>query len=279
MNKLFFAGAAALALGACASVPPPQPYAASADTTAALTSTVPAGVTLGLGDFTSTEVVDNNPKCRLAGRINPAGTLTIPDYVRSAMTSELKAAGLYDAESAAKISGKVFQSDLVSSGNASWTVGLTLSNGETSYDTVTTSYFEPRFEAGAACATAEGAFREAVSKLVKDAVSDARFVELVPAAAVEVVEETVVETVEEVVEAAVEAAVAETAETTEAVVEAATETSTDMVEEAVEAAVEAAVAETAETAEAVVEAATETSTDMVEEAVEAAEETVEAAVE
>ncbi|MBB34181.1 MAG: hypothetical protein CME88_05085 [Hirschia sp.] len=176
---------AAIGLVACTSIPPAEPYFASVETTQTLQSTLPADTRIAIGTFTASESVENTPKCRLAGRINPAGTQTIPDYIRSAFVTELKAADLYDAEAPIVLSGQVLQSDLVSTGTASWTINLTLSNGDDSFDTMKVSEFQSRFEAGAACAASEAAYRNAVSELVKTIIAKPEFAALVSDAGAE----------------------------------------------------------------------------------------------
>jgi hypothetical protein len=175
--------AAALAmLAGCASLTAPR-YTASADNVVALRGLAPARVALGPFAGPATASL----KCRGYGYIAPPDGLSFAEYVRRALESELKLAGVYDPNAPAvtlggRLDEATFSSANGSTSNGFWDLALTLASSNGATLAARERYgFTPGYLADSACKQTAEALVPAVQDLVAKLVGDPRFRSLLAA--------------------------------------------------------------------------------------------------
>jgi hypothetical protein len=153
-------------LGACSTYTTPR-YSISADTNVALKSF--DATTVGIGNFSGPTSFESF--CRGAGPLAPVDGISYYEYIRRALETELKVAGIY-TETAPHVvlSGTITRLEFSSSRSitgGSWDIGLTLesSNGR-SFSTSEYYTFESGFIADTACKQTAEAFMPAVQDLI-----------------------------------------------------------------------------------------------------------------
>lgn len=115
-----------LALAACSHMTPR--YGMSAANIEAIHQAAGANPQkVSVGNFTSTPPGAHSITCRAAGAVATPDGEPFATYIQNAMTSELKVAGAYAAESPVRIDGKLDKVDFNSNiGNGKWIFDLTL---------------------------------------------------------------------------------------------------------------------------------------------------------
>ena len=83
---------------------------------------------LDVSNFTATTAGESSVMCRLAETVSTPKGESFEEYIKDALVSELKMAGVYDKNSDLKISGnlnKIYGSTMF--GNAYWEINVTIS--------------------------------------------------------------------------------------------------------------------------------------------------------
>ena len=167
----------ALAVSGCSTMTPAR-YSISADTNQVLRQY--KGQKAVLVSVISPQNFDAN--CRLMGPIKAADGLTIPEFVKKAFNDELKFAEIYNESDGTKITGTINHLVFSSSSgltNGWWDIGLTLQSANGKSISVSNHYaFPSGFDAITACNQTAQALGAAVQDLIKKAVSDQGFKEL-----------------------------------------------------------------------------------------------------
>jgi hypothetical protein len=151
-------------------------YLVSDANVAAMKSAGAANV--NVGPFTGPAGFDN--ACRAAGPIGLPGGVGFAEYIRSALTDELKAAGaLNDRNPAVTLSGVVEQLEF-SSTSGFWNIRLKVNSSTGRSATVAERHtFSTNFVATLACQDTAEAYRPAVQKLIGNLVRSPEFKGLV----------------------------------------------------------------------------------------------------
>jgi hypothetical protein len=179
MNRVYLIAAIALFLAGC-ETPTTQRYAISADNNLAIRALNTTGV--GVGPFTSVAPFDAS--CRAFGPMQVSDGLTHVEYIRRALTDELKVAGAFAPASPRIIlSGTVNRLEFSTTKGltgGSWTIELTLTSSNGKVLEVNEYYeFKSGFGANEACRNTAEAFSRAVQDLVGKAVGSPAFPGLV----------------------------------------------------------------------------------------------------
>ncbi|WP_410211955.1 hypothetical protein [Aquirhabdus sp.] len=165
-----------LALSGCSTMTPAR-YSVSVDNNLILKKY--AGQTTRIISMDPPANYDSN--CRLMGPIQASDGMTIPQFVQKAFNDELKFASIY-SENGNSIAGALTKIQFSSASGLTsgwWDLGLTLkaSNGKTI--SVENRYdFKSGFDAITACNQTAQALAPAVQDLIKKAISDPAFAEL-----------------------------------------------------------------------------------------------------
>ncbi len=174
--------AAALAMTGCASYNA-QPYTTLADSQIAIkqASTESGSGKVALEAVTLRAGVSPALTCRAAGPVNPAPGKTASQYIEEALKSELYQAGIYDPTAINRIRAQITALGFSSMGDSNWTMGLHLvSKSMPDGYTVDIQYpFTAGFIADFACRNVAEAFAPAVQQLVRKAVTDPQFKQLI----------------------------------------------------------------------------------------------------
>lgn len=176
--KATFIALSLVALASGCSTMTPARYAMSVDNHQALKKL--DGAKVRLVALTSVAPFDAN--CRLMGPIQAADGMTIPEFVKKAFNDELKFAGIY-SDSGVTLSGQFTKIEFSSTAgltNGWWLLGVKLqsSNG-TSLSAENRYEFKSGFDAITACNQTAQALGPAVQDLIKSAVTDPMFANLV----------------------------------------------------------------------------------------------------
>ena len=165
--KLIAALAAVSSLAACSHMTPR--YGMSANNIEAIHQA--AGSTpqkISVGAFTSTQPGIHSIVCRAAGAVASPDGEPFATYIQNAMTNELKVGGVYAADSAVRIDGKLDHIDFNSNiGSGKWIIDLTLTSG--SADPVAvheTHEFSTNWVADKACEQVAAALQPSVQDLL-----------------------------------------------------------------------------------------------------------------
>jgi hypothetical protein len=148
-------------------------YAVSIDNNQALKQYAGAAVRMSI---TTTAPFDAN--CRLAGPIQAADGVTLPQFVEKAFNDEFKFANIY-SDSGVTLHGSLTKLAFSSSEgltNGRWDLGITLAgNGGKTMSADTSYRFPSGFEAITACNHTAQALGSAVQDLIKKVVTDPQF--------------------------------------------------------------------------------------------------------
>lgn len=165
-----------LFIAGCSTMQLPR-YSISVDNVQALKKYENAKVIVS--EFTQSTKFDS--ACRLMGPIEPADGLSIPEFIRKAINDELKMAGIYSPEGT-NITGdvkKISFSSISKLTNGFWDISIELISSNGNFLSVTNKYeFKSGFDAITACNATADALSPAVQDLIKVAVTDPRFQEL-----------------------------------------------------------------------------------------------------
>lgn len=165
------------ALQACATPVTPR-YAANTDNVLAFRNLGATGIYVG----EITEPAKDDIKCRGIGRMRLQDGSTHAQFVRHALTDELKLAGSYSGPPGrVALTGALEEIDSKSGiGDGRWSMTLVLRSTNGQSMRVSNVYnFRAGFAATAACNNVAAAFVPAVQDLINKAVIDKRFVDLV----------------------------------------------------------------------------------------------------
>jgi len=175
MNRLVLLGMI-LVVSGCSTMTPAR-YSVSVDNDMILKKY--QGKTLQVASLDAPASYDAN--CRLMGPIKASDGATIPQFVQKAFNDEFKLAGVY-GESNAVLTGRMEKIAFSSSSgltNGWWDLSLTLNSNNGRSLSVENKYdFKSGFDAITACNQTAQALGPAVQDLIKKAVSDPRFKEL-----------------------------------------------------------------------------------------------------
>ena len=177
MKKFFTIAALILLVSGCSTMTPAR-YSMSIDNNLALKKF--DGSKIRLASLSAPATFDAN--CRLMGPIQASDGMTIPQFVEKAFNDELKFAGVY-SDQGVSLTGSLNRIEFSSSSgltNGYWNLGMELksSNGKSmSFDN---RYdFKSGFDAITACNQTAQALGPAVQDLIKKAVTNPQFAELV----------------------------------------------------------------------------------------------------
>src|SRR4249919_1848489 len=176
MKKMFLAAGVAVLMAGCSTMTPAR-YSVSMDNNQALKAY--QGATMQLASVTAPGKYDAN--CRLMGPIQATDNMTIPQFVQKAFNDEFKFAGVY-ADSGTTLNGtldRIAFSSTTGLTGGWWDLSITLnsSNGK-SLKAENRYAFKSGFDAITACNQTAQALAPAVQDLIKKAVSDPQFGEL-----------------------------------------------------------------------------------------------------
>lgn len=169
-----------LTLIACAgcSTMTPARYSISVDTNQILKQN--KGAKVAVVSMNAPQTFDAN--CRLMGPIQAADGMSIPEFVRKAFNDELKFAEIYNEKEGIQLTGTMDHISFSSSAgltNGWWDLGLTLRSANGKSLTVSSRYdFPSGFDAITACNQTAQALGAATQDLIKKAVSDPSFKQL-----------------------------------------------------------------------------------------------------
>lgn len=177
MKKMFLGGVVALGLlGATAcETTSSRPYTVSTQNVMAFQKSL-GDTKVQVGDFTTSEGVNENMTCRALGALEVAPGKTPVEFIEGALRDELFAAGAIDA-GGQMINGEIKELAFNSFGTGSWTIVLNLSSeaAPSGYDVSTEYTFKTSFSAISACQNVIDAFTPAVQELIGKAIDDPQF--------------------------------------------------------------------------------------------------------
>ena len=156
-----------LVLVGCASISTP-PYAVRSNTTTTLKGLGVSGV--GVGSFSEPAVFENS--CRGRGALGLPGGVSHTEYIRKALESELKAAGIFRSNKPRVVLGGVVNKLEFSSGSGmtggSWDITLTLRSSKGGQMSASEHLeFESGVKASTACQQTADAYLTAVQNLIQ----------------------------------------------------------------------------------------------------------------
>lgn len=135
---------------------------------------------LDVSNFTATNGDESSVMCRLAETISTPKGEPFSEYIKEALVSELKMAGVYDKNSNLKISGnldKIYGSTMF--GNAYWEINVTITSSNGKSITVNTKRDYPSsYLASTACNNMGTSFAPTIKQLIGDIVNHKDFSEL-----------------------------------------------------------------------------------------------------
>ena len=125
---------------------------------------------LDVSTFSATTAGESSAMCRLAETISTPKGESFEEYIKDALISELKMAGVYDKNSDLKISGnlnKIYGSTMY--GNAYWEISVTItsSNGK-SLSVNTKREYPSSYLASTACNNMGTSFSPTIKQLIGD---------------------------------------------------------------------------------------------------------------
>ena len=161
-----------------------QPYTASTDNQILIKQAAAGAGTskVALETVTLKAGVTPDLTCRAAGPVNPAPGKTAQQYIEEALKTELYQGGVYEPKASNRIKAQItalgFSSGVT---DANWTMGVHLSSNSMpdGYNADIQYPFSASFIADFACRNVADAFAPAVQQLVKKAVSDPDFKQLI----------------------------------------------------------------------------------------------------
>jgi hypothetical protein len=179
MLKKILLISATIALAACSHTAPR--YGVSSDNVEALRAAASSGAKLSTGAFTTFEPGLNSISCRAAGGVTPPDGLTYEQFIKQAITSELKIASIYSEAASSKIEGHLdyinFNSNI---GSGKWQIDMTFKSSGIDPFTINTIYpFSTNFVAEVACNQVASALPSAVQDLIAKLVAHPSFKQLV----------------------------------------------------------------------------------------------------
>lgn len=178
MKKIILAGLAASALTfAGCETTSSRPYTPSTNNIVSIKDSLGDATKVGMNTFTVGADVDEELTCRAMGAIDVGSGKAPVEFIQEAFKTEMFQAGVFDTNSANKISGELTQFEADSWGTGQWDVGLKVSsdNHPEGYE-VTTSYeFKTSFSALKACQNVVDAFTPTVQQLINDVVTHPDF--------------------------------------------------------------------------------------------------------
>ncbi len=153
-------------------------YSVSADNVSQLRTY--EGVKLNVGEFTAKTEDESHITCRLSETITTPQGESFEEYIKNALISELKLAGLYDSGAELTVTGRlerIYGSSVL--GNAYWEFETTVhsSNGE-SISVKTRREYPSSYFAATACNNMATSFSSSVRKHVGDMIGHKDFAKL-----------------------------------------------------------------------------------------------------
>lgn len=177
MKKVLFTSLVGILLLSGCSTMTPARYSVSADNNQALKQY--QGKVANLSNFSSATTFDAS--CRMMGPIEAADGLSVQAFIQKAFNEEFKLAGIHGANGA-QITGTLTHVEFSSTAGLTggwWKIGVTLqSSNKKTLDVHNVYEFKSGFDAITACNQTAQALTPAVQDLIKKAVTDPRFVEL-----------------------------------------------------------------------------------------------------
>ncbi|WP_299022722.1 hypothetical protein [uncultured Photobacterium sp.] len=176
MKKILAVAVCSLTLTACSTMQPPR-YSTSVDNIQKLKTF--EGAKANVASFTQNASFDAN--CRLMGPIEPADSLTIPEFITKAINDEFKMADIY-SPTGSQITGEITNIEFSSTSgltNGYWDIGVILKSSNGSSLKTSNKYtFKSGFDAITACNATADALTPAVQDLIKTAVNHPDFASL-----------------------------------------------------------------------------------------------------
>lgn len=177
---VMMAALAAVTLLSACSTYTPQRYSISANNNVALREMNVRGISVG--EFTGPK--NFSAACRGAGPIGTPDGISFEEYIRQALISELKIAGVHgDKSPAVTLSGAVDNLEFSSTRGltgGSWDIGLRMKSSNGAGMVVSEHYdFSSGFAADTACKQTAEAFMPAVQNLIEKMVKNADFKKMV----------------------------------------------------------------------------------------------------
>ena len=138
-------------------------------------------VAVSVGDFTSYKPGLKSIGCRAAGPVSTPNKESFEGYIKNALVSELKLAGIYSDNSSVQISAHLEKIDFNSNiGAGKWVFNLTVKGADSSSVGVNSTHeFSTNWVADKACQQVAQAFSPAVQKLIGDVIKNPEFKNLV----------------------------------------------------------------------------------------------------
>jgi hypothetical protein len=137
-------------------------------------------IKLDVSTFTASNKDESSVMCRLAETVSTPKGEPFSEYIKEALISELKMAGVYDKNSDLKISGnlnKIYGSTMF--GNAYWEVDVTVTSSNGKALTVNTKRDYPSsYLASTACNNMGTSFAPTIKQLLGDILNHKDFAEL-----------------------------------------------------------------------------------------------------
>ena len=134
-----------------------------------------------VANFTATTPGESSVMCRLAETISTPKGEAFSEYIKEALVSELKMAGVYDKNSDLKISGnlnKIYGSTMF--GNAYWEISVTISSSNGKSLSVNTKRDYPSsYLASTACTNMGTSFSPTIKQLISDIINHKDFSSLI----------------------------------------------------------------------------------------------------
>ena len=135
------------------------------------------GLQVSIKEITASKPGVTKIQCRGAGPVSTPNKETFEAYIKDALVSELKLAGIYSESSNIKISGTVKKLDFSSNiGAGKWMFDVSVSDEDgMSYQVNSIFNFSTNWVADKACQQVAQAFVPAVQNLIKDIVANPKF--------------------------------------------------------------------------------------------------------
>lgn len=181
MKKIYYTGLVIFAMfifSGCANKV--HDYSISTENLIALKQIAQKGNTVKLGKFTDSGKDERSVMCRLATPIGTPTGETFASYIQNAMKKEMIVAGVYSDSAKNTLTANL--NDIYGSttlGNAYWDIDMTVKSTNGKSLRVKSRYdYESSFSAYSACSEMQRSFPLAVQKVIKEIITNPKFVSL-----------------------------------------------------------------------------------------------------
>lgn len=180
LRDLFLISTVALSLAACSTMTP-STYAPSADNNVALRKLEGSKAIIA----TMMDKSNYSANCRMAGPIEASGNRSVAQFVQDSFNDELKFANIYGGDSSAvALDGTLDHAEFSSTSGLTsgwWDLTATFTNPKNGKSLTASNHYEfhSGFDAMTACTQTAQAMTPAVQGLIKNAVTNPKFSELI----------------------------------------------------------------------------------------------------